>query len=204
MRSGNTLSFSLPSATDSHPQHSGNFGTVTGRLLRGDEVLRTFDFGVFGSVDVEPGESQYRLEVSTHRQPNSQWRTTSSSETTWNFSSSQVGGDGAPLPLIDLDYRLDLDELNEVRAGKPHRFEVSARRMDLDRLDLRSMDVWLSYNDGADWDKAGAKLKGDGTSIKVRHPKLHETNGFVALRVIAEDRAGNSIEQTTQRAFALE
>jgi hypothetical protein len=204
LRSGDTLRFALPSATDSSSDHSGSFGTVTGRLLRGSEVVRTFPFGIFGSVPVPPTEEPYRLEVSTRRVEHSVWATTLSSETAWTFRSAQPAGADVPLPLLDLDYDLGLGRLNDARAGRTHVFSIGTRRLDVPSgLRLRSLELDVSYDDGQTWREARLWVHRDRGWALVRHPKLAQTNGFVGLRVRAEDVDGNTIEQTTLRAFQL-
>jgi hypothetical protein len=200
VRSAEAMRFALPSATDAHPDHSGSFGTVTGRLLRGGEVVREFDFGVFGSVPVAATEEPYRLEVSTSRSPTSAWATTLASETAWTFRSGAPRSGEAPLPLLDLGYDLDLGPLNDARAGRSHELEIDVRRLD-EPLRLRSLRLAISYDDGQTWDDVRVRMERDGGEARIRHPR--QTNGFAALRVRAEDTDGNAIEQTTLRAFQL-
>ena len=151
-RTGDRMSFSLPSATDSHPEHGGNFGTVTARLLRDGAVVRTFDFGVIGSADVPPEDAPYRLEVSARRVPNSAWATTLASDTAWTFHSARPSAGAAPLPLIDLDYRLGLDELNRARADRTHLISIGARILGAaSPVRLRSLAVDVTYDDGETW-----------------------------------------------------
>ena len=45
------------------------------------------------------------------------------------------------------------------------------------------------------------RLERDSGEARVHHPR--DNNGFAALRVRAEDTEGNTIEQTTLRAFQL-
>jgi hypothetical protein len=203
-RNGDSMSFSLPSGTDSVPDHSGAFGDVTGRLLRDGEVVRTFDFGVFGSVPVPAGDAGYRLEVATRRAPHSAWATTLSSDTAWTFRSETTAA-ATPLQLLDLDYRLGLDELSAVRAGRSQQLDFGARLVGAAKpVRLGAFDVAVSYDDSETWRDAHAVFRDGEAWAHIVHPKLSKTNGFVGLRVSARDaRSGATVEQTTLRAFRL-
>jgi hypothetical protein len=39
--------------------------------------------------------------------------------------------------------------------------------------------------------------------VRVLHPALAATSGFVSLRVNAEDKAGGTVTQTVDRAYGL-
>jgi hypothetical protein len=159
---------------------------------------------VFGSAAVPPEDAPYRLEVSAKRAEHSAWATTLSSETAWTFRSARPAAGTAALPLLDLDYRLGLDELNRARADRSHAVSIGARLVGAERsVKLRSLALDVTYDDGETWREARTWTRGDEGWAQLRHPRRTATNGFAGLRVRAEDGEGNAIEQTTLRAFAL-
>ena len=78
---------------------------------------------------------------------------------------------------------------------------ASAERMPA----IAGAKLWYSTDDGATW--RTARLKGAGERGEYRAtldlPSLGRTSGAVSLKVEAWDTAGNRVEQTTTRAFAL-
>jgi hypothetical protein len=66
------------------------------------------------------------------------------------------------------------------------------------------MSVSVSYDDGATWQRVSATpTKANTYTVTLHHPRLDRTSGAVSLKVSAEDADGNTIEQTTHRAFGL-
>ncbi|WP_340684141.1 S8 family peptidase [Amycolatopsis coloradensis] len=109
-------------------------------------------------------------------------------------------------PLITIGYQLGLDLLNQAPAGKLHVFDVTAGHHHgaEGAGRINEFRLWYSTNDGAKWDRAEVVRSADGRySVRVAHPRLGETSGFVSLRAEAWDTAGNRMSQTLERAYAL-
>ncbi|MEU0372003.1 hypothetical protein ABZ070_17405 [Streptomyces sp. NPDC006283] len=107
---------------------------------------------------------------------------------------------------MQLDHEVPLDALNQFPAGQSFAFTVNAGRAKgwSGSTAMDGAKVSVSYDDGATWTSAKVQRK-DGNSfrVKLRHPKLADTNGFVTLRTEAWDSAGNRTVQTITRAYAL-
>jgi subtilisin family serine protease len=106
-------------------------------------------------------------------------------------------------PLIMLDYDLGLDMHNRAPADRTWRFTIEPYHVAPHSPRIKSMDVWFSTDGGTTWRVADVSDRDDGFRVSVRHPELDRTDGFVWLKVRARDQAGNSIAQTTERAYGL-
>ena len=109
-------------------------------------------------------------------------------------------------PLLQLRYRLGLDGLNSAAAGDRFTFElgVGAHRRTPSPARVSGVRVWASTDDGATWQEARVQPSGQGRfTVRLEHPALDRTNGFVWLRAEAWDAAGNRVEQIIERAYAL-
>lgn len=109
-------------------------------------------------------------------------------------------------PLITVDYRLGLDLLNQAPAGQVHAFDVTVGHHEgaEGAGRINGFRLWYSTNDGGKWNPAEVARAGDGRyTVRIPHPKLGETSGFVSLRAEAGDTAGNRMSQTLERAYAL-
>ncbi|WP_433380779.1 S8 family serine peptidase [Streptosporangium sp. CA-115845] len=113
-----------------------------------------------------------------------------------------------PAPVVFVSYDLGdtLDVANSVRAGRKHTFTVSpyhspsASKMP----DIAGLKLWASTDDGATYAPVSVKPDKDGTyTATTRYPALQHTKGAVTLKVEAWDKAGNTVKQTTVRAFNL-
>jgi subtilisin family serine protease len=109
-------------------------------------------------------------------------------------------------PVIQVDYQLGLDLLNQAPAGRTHAFDVVAGHHEGAESagKITEFRLWYSTNDGTSWQRAQMVAKGDGRyTVQIAHPALNETNGFVSLRAEVWDSAGNRMNQTMRRAYAL-
>ncbi|SMD20374.1 Subtilase family protein [Kibdelosporangium aridum] len=109
-------------------------------------------------------------------------------------------------PIIQLDYQLGLDLLNQAPAGRTHTFDVVAGHHEGAESagKITEFRLWYSTNDGTSWQRAQVTAKGDGRyTVQITHPALDQTNGFVSLRAEVWDSAGNRMNQTMQRTYAL-
>jgi hypothetical protein len=63
------------------------------------------------------------------------------------------------------------------------------------------MDAWISYDDGDTWQRLSLREgRGNTWSTTLRHPR---DSGHASLRVRAEDRVGNTVDQTVLRAYGI-
>lgn len=60
--------------------------------------------------------------------------------------------------------------------------------------------VQVSYDDGKTWQPTQVQQHNGHWTISLTHPAV---KGYVSLRAAATDTAGNTVEQTTTRAYAL-
>ena len=65
---------------------------------------------------------------------------------------------------------------------------------------MADVDAWISYDDGDSWQRLSLGGHGTSRSTTLRHPR---SAGFASLRVRAEDRDGNTIDQTVLRAYGI-
>ena len=63
----------------------------------------------------------------------------------------------------------------------------------------------VSYDDGTTWAPASSvsKLGGGKFRVSVNQPDPSATGGYASFKVTLTDSAGNSLEQTVLRAYAL-
>jgi subtilisin family serine protease len=203
----------------SEPNHAlGRFGTPFGgdsfRLFReGVEVPQAPPFfGAVTTYHLPPEPARYRL---THVFRNAQ--------TSWDFGSSTVTAEATPPgywcperfffnvttpcraePLLFLRYDADVDLANTARAGRSDELDVSVYRQATSGPRIAGLKLWVSTDDGVDWDQAKVKSRGNGTfEADVKYPNLSQTTGAVSLRAEAWDVAGNRVEQTLTRAYGL-
>ncbi|MEV0589900.1 S8 family serine peptidase [Nonomuraea cavernae] len=113
-----------------------------------------------------------------------------------------------PAPVVFVSYDLGdtLDARNSVRADRKHTFTVSPYHSPSPSKmpDIAGLKLWASTDDGATYTSVSVKRDKDGTyTATTRYPALKHTKGAVTLKVEAWDKAGNTIKQTTVRAFGL-
>jgi len=110
-----------------------------------------------------------------------------------------------PFVLVGYDLGDSLAVDNTVATGA-HTFRVTAYHpAAADRVPrIAGLKLWYSTDDGAHWTPAAVRRHGDGDyRATAAYPPLAATTGAVSLKVRAWDADGNSIEQTTKRAFNL-
>ncbi|MGW2161540.1 S8 family serine peptidase [Nonomuraea sp. NPDC001699] len=113
-----------------------------------------------------------------------------------------------PAPVVFVGYDLGdtLDAANSVRAGRTHSFTVSAYHSPSasKMAGIAGLKLWASTDDGATYTPVAVQRGKDGTyTARTRYPELGATKGAVTLKVEAWDEAGNTVKQTTLRAFDL-
>lgn len=215
-REGDRLTVRIPEFADAQKGHysrpdGGDLGGVPGdttsaALYRDGEKLaeaRTA-WGAFPAGG-DGGEGEYRLDLAVDR-TTPEWRTSVSTRTSWSFTADRpVVGERELLPLVQLDYDVPADARGAVPGGRLASFDVTARHQDgIDGRRIKEMEVSASFDDGASWQDAVVTRWWDGGyRVWLRHPDVGDAGGFVSLRVQAWDDAGNSVDQTVKRAYAL-
>ncbi|WP_405104140.1 hypothetical protein [Micromonospora sp. NBC_01412] len=132
------------------------------------------------------------------------WTTSTKVNTAWTFH-SQSAGTRQIMPMLSVDYDVDVDLNNRAKADSRFDIGLTVRHPNgLSGPAVRNAKLWVSYDDGATWKSVDVDRKRTGQfESTVRHPKLAATNGFVSLRVQATDADGNTVEQTVTRAYQL-
>lgn len=163
-----------------------------------------------GTFPMDPKRAKYRLELDTARTA-PWWTLSTKTYTTWTFYSERPKNDEVEIiPLLLIDYDIDLDLLN--RAPKPSErkgpltINLTVRHQHgAEKIPIEGVRLWTSYDDGESW-KEVKNLKSLGKNkfrgiTNEQNPK--KTSGYVSLKVEARDRDGNRIEQEIIRAYGL-
>ncbi|MEO3791099.1 S8 family serine peptidase [Nonomuraea sp. B10E15] len=175
---------------------SSDYGGGTTTLLRDGQVVGTAD-KLPGTVTfpVESGPGRFQLVLDGTVNPKASELSTKV-RTEWSFTSSGAG----PVPLFVLRAYPQLDLDNATRPGAlvlPLRLE----RMTGATRPLSRVGVEVS-RDGSSWIKAVVVPAGKDT-WKAIVPVLPRQGGFASLRLTARDTAGNTVQQTVERAFRV-
>ena len=156
-------------------------------LAEGGELRRV-------EVDVPPEQTAYELTLDSARDA-PWWLSSTQTSTTWRFTSeTSADPDGTPLPLLELDYGIDVGLRNEATSPTTVQFAVDGPA----GTEVIGLDAWWSTDDGATWDEIDVVDLGDGTFEGI--VAVPDTSA-VSLRVTAEDAGGNTIEQEVTRAY---
>jgi hypothetical protein len=222
VRNGDTLSVYVPEFNDSGADHwsfaeSDPFGGIGGiggartafvddtakaELYRNGEQIATSDNGAWGNFEVPAGDAEYRLDLTTAR-TSDDWRFGTGTHTSWTFH-SDTAADTTLLPLLQVDYNVPVDAQNAVGASRTHALGLTVRMQDgMANPRGVTLKVEASYDDGKSWATARtARHGGDGQfTATVTRPSSVHGDAYVTLRVTATDAAGNSVQQTVNRAY---
>jgi hypothetical protein len=198
-RQGDMLSLQLPIYSD----RDGHTGTISGEgnlvLYRNGKKLGESGYNYSGDFDVPPEPGDYRLELSTSQ---SLFELTTREQVVWAFRSAHVDeGQREPLPLLAVRFTPELNERGEAPRSSRFRLPLGvsshSQRASL-RIGTPSAEV--SYDDGATWAKARVERSGQQWQAILNHPARAD---YVSLRLGASDCAGNTVQQTVIRAYAL-
>jgi hypothetical protein len=95
-----------------------------------------------------------------------------------------------------------LDDHNRAPAGRPFPVPLSLQRQQAaGHGTVTGVSVQFSLDDGRTWRPARVTGTGLHRTALVGHPRAG--GGFVSLRAAATDSAGNKVEETVIRAYAL-
>lgn len=210
VREHDELVLNLLEFSDAEPGHYGPreaTDMTAFRLLRDGQLIAEAARGTgrFG-VPAEPGT--YRAELDVQRTA-PWWLLSTRTRTAWTFRSERPAGDQPRVvPLLLVDYDLDVDPLNTVPPPRERRLPplvgVQVRHQagtEGGAGPIAGARLWISYNDGASWLPRPGRLLGDGRYEFVLPFRPPATGtGFGSLRFEAWDAAGNRVEQEIIRA----
>ncbi|MEU6341530.1 S8 family serine peptidase [Streptomyces sp. NPDC046977] len=178
----------------------------TASLYQGGTLLASYPgtFVYTGGLKPEPLPYRYLLETAR-----GDWDSpySTSTRTAWDFTSAPGRlHEGVALPMIQLDYAVDTDDMG--RADRDARFTVTPSHLASPEAEQQLPPTWaigtvgleVSYDDGATWHRAPLKHIGDGWRTRLDAPK---DASYVTLRATASDDRGNAVDQTVTRAFGL-
>ncbi|MEU9507239.1 S8 family serine peptidase [Micromonospora sp. NPDC048170] len=175
---------------------------VRATVHRNGEYLGAANFATF-AFPAAPERAEYRVTLDVARE-DAWWTTATRVNTAWTFHSQRADARQL-MPMLSVDYDVDVDLDNRARADSRFDIGLTVRHpKGLSGPAVRDTKLWVSYDDGATWQFADVDRKRTGQfEASVRHPKLAATNGFVSLRVQAADADGNTVEQIVTRAYQL-
>jgi hypothetical protein len=195
------------SMIDSEPDHvNGQQGTRTAaRVYRNGALVAENRYAV-GYFDVGVAEpATYRVELDMDEgRPG--WRIGTESHSAWTFRSARPTAPGWPsVDAVTAVWDLALDLNNAAPAGRSFPVKLNVgHQPGAQAIPIKTVKAWASYDDGGTWKKIPVFVAADGSYVgSVKHPKLNDTTGFVALRFDVTDEAGGRFEQTLYRAYAL-
>jgi hypothetical protein len=194
------MSFDMSMLSDG-AGHGGTTGEGSAHtaLYADGKLLDEQDWIPYGEFEVPGGSAEYRLEASISRgQGEAHLSTDVTAE--WTFESATTDNPAA-LPLSAVRFAPMLDSRN--RTSKPVALiPVTIEAMPgAPKVPPRGLSAEVSFDDGGSWKPVLAVGGRDGFWWAiVRHEPGAE---FVSLRARAEDREGNTVEQTTIRAYEL-
>ena len=215
-------------ASDSDPTHTGAIHNATSRFdfyrngtlaLSSDAARYPDIFSPFGlELPMLKESATYRVDW-TSRPPG---QPAQSTETDWTFHSaaadsaaslpatSQCAPDKSRscsyLPLLFVRYDLALNELTQAKAGASFDIDFTVTHQEGQAAPTGvTSTVSVSYDDGQTWSapQVASSQGNNQFHLKIVHPELGATSGFVSLRVEAHDGAGSVVRQTLVHTYAL-
>jgi subtilisin family serine protease len=202
-RAGSQLQVALTLLSGSDPEQYtapplGMAGTTT--LSRDGVSLGTSAGPGAGAFPIPDSPGTYTLRaVATRSVPWSVIGT--SADVTWTFREPGAAAPVAPLPLLVVRARGEVDEHDVAPAGSPYRLSLEVQHQPgAPEGRLAGLAVEASYDDGATWTPAPTEREGDGGFAVLHHPA---GDGFVSLRITARDAGGSSVTQTVIRAYQI-
>ncbi|MFF3949575.1 S8 family serine peptidase [Streptomyces sp. NPDC001902] len=229
VRTGDLFSVAIPEYTDAaghwarkqEPAAGGGIGRVgsaPGTLddptyPQGDSVTAVLyrdgkkvgeSAGAWGNFAVPAGRAGYRLELTTGRDTE-YWRTGTRTFTSWGFR-SDTAAEETLLPLLQVDYGVPADVRNTVDGGKRHELALTVRNQDgLAAPTGVKLKVEASFDEGTSWNgRVRVEDRGHNRfTATIERPGDQRKGAYVTLRVTASDKAGNTVQQTVERAYLL-
>ncbi|MDX3078389.1 S8 family serine peptidase [Streptomyces sp. MI02-7b] len=226
-RDGDVLRLAIPEYTDSEASHwarqdtaipwslrtSAEPGATAQATYQGDKVTSVLyrdgrkvseADNAWGNFVVPAGEARYRLDLTTERL-SQDWETGTRTSTSWTFRSGTTTAETL-LPLLQVDYAVPADLRNTVGGGKRHDIDLTVRNQDgLATPTGVKLSVEASFDDGTSWTgRVHVENRGhNGFTATIERPDGKPHEAYVTLRVTASDKAGNTVQQTVERAYRL-
>jgi subtilisin family serine protease len=202
MREDGWLFLSQGAFTDAagHYGHSDMYAPeYTGRILVDGQEIWATDWSLFLNEKIADGDHDVVVETRVQRE-NPFWQLSTDVETRWSFRSEQPTGARAVLPMIGVDYRMDLSATNSAPPGR-YRFEVAfSTPQDAVASRIEHRRVEVSWDRGTTWQRLPlSRCEKDACSVTVSN----RAGATASLRAEAEDRLGRSVEQTILDAYAV-
>ncbi|WP_143193944.1 S8 family serine peptidase [Micromonospora sp. CB01531] len=203
-RQGNYMALNVPVSGD-QAGHTGYSWLDTGRmaLYKDDQLLAnmpTYFYDASGSVPA--AESTYRLEYAVTRGANGSMDNSTSISGKWTFRSAETPGEQpTALPLASVAFRPELDVDNSARGGRVFPVPLSIERQPgAAASDLKTVNVEVSYDEGATWQRVSLQKTGkDGFLALLHQPE----QGYVSLRASAAYADGATVDYTVIKAYRL-
>lgn len=211
------LQFDIYPLSDNTPGHfaimNDSNGSSSFQLSRNGSVIATDDTGPqFVGVSVPNGTATYQLTENDGR-PDAPLSTTV--QTTWTFTANPGHGEAVPsywqcltgedcttLPLLFADYTTD-ESLDDALTTGVHTLDLDVtHQQDAKAPQVTGASVAVSFDDGATWVPATVNGRSGHYAATFTVPAT-ASGGHVSVRVSAWDAAGNRIDQTVQRAYAV-
>lgn len=206
-RTGDSLLLRMASWTDAEDHwalRQGAVDTTSFRLYENDTLVAEAQ-RPRGTFAVSPGPGQYRLEYDVTRDAEG-WHTSTATRTVWTTTSHGTTGAPQTLPLLDLDFDVPVDLSNTLeRHGNTRRIGVDVGHIPgVEGASIDSLQVWISYDDGATWSKGRTRrVDGGHYDVDLPRPDRVPGGGFASVKAVAADDDGNTIEQEVIRAWKL-
>ncbi|WP_057776608.1 S8 family serine peptidase [Cytobacillus dafuensis] len=204
-REGDIFTLNIFEQGDSQPGHWGNFAfeypedTSIARLYKDGKLLTESPyFSFFYPLTVSPDPATYRITMDTVHPTG--FRMSTKTNTAWTFKSERPASGQETLGLLWPKYEISLDGENKAKGGRTDHFDLSFVLQSGATPDLKGVEVQVSTDDGATWNKTKVDSKKNG------HYKVYLKNpatGYVSLRIKAWDANGSQIEQTIIRTYGV-
>ncbi len=169
-----------------------------------------------------PGKADYSIDWD-HTIPVAWTQLATDVHSVWKFSSSRPArADRVPsfelcapdsnqacsyVPLVFANYDFGANLSGQVSAPGSETFTLTGYHQanESDAPPVTDAAVQVSYDDGTTWAPASSvsKLGGGKFRVSVNQPDPSATGGYASFKVTLTDSAGNSLEQTVLRAYAL-
>ncbi|NEA34684.1 S8 family serine peptidase [Streptomyces sp. SID13031] len=201
-RDGDSLSVYVPTFSDGAPSRLGDVSSTSEQttLFRNGQQLGSSDSVAIQTFALPADEATYRLAKVV--KPGAVWTKLSTEiSSEWTFRSKRTpDGVDTALPLLNVRYTPPLDDRNRAAGGK-FEFPVTVQTAFLaPAKPIVSLQVSASFDDGGSWHQVPVRRAGINTfKATVDQP----SSGFVTLRSVAIDAAGNKVTQTIKRAYEL-
>jgi subtilisin family serine protease len=215
-RSGDTMNLQLFEWADSGGNHFPNYvfgiapyrgDKVHTRIWQDDELIGEIANGFpRGSFPMAEQEARYRVELDVTRDA-TWWHRSTETRTAWEFTSQRPSAGTELLPLLSVDYHVDLDLTNTAvpprdNPGRPA-VELEFYHQDVNQPDVTGARAWISYDDGETWLFRSVRSLGDGRFELALPAAAPRGSDAVSLRVEAWDAEGNRLVQEIVRAWRL-